>query len=77
LSTVLSLTLFTIITQFSFPLLFYSIQNWEFQYYLNNRTRSYTKDGILYIKPGLLSDIRGEEFLMSGTMDVNGGAPAD
>ncbi len=26
-------------------------QNWEFQYFQNNRTNSYVKDGHLYIKP--------------------------
>ena len=26
-------------------------QNWEFQRYGNNRTNSYVKDGVLYIKP--------------------------
>jgi len=26
-------------------------QNWEFQYYTNNRTNSYVRDGKLFIKP--------------------------
>jgi len=51
--------------------------NWEFQVYHNNRSNSYVKDGILYIMPGLLSDIRGEEFLSTGLFDINGGSPAD
>ncbi|CAG4937642.1 unnamed protein product [Colias eurytheme] len=51
--------------------------NWEFQYYSNNRTNSYTRDGILYIKPSLTSDQFGEHFLTSGLLNVEGGAPAD
>ena len=27
------------------------LQNWEFQIYDNNRSNSYVRDGILYIKP--------------------------
>lgn len=34
--------------------------NWEFQVYQNNRSTTYVKDGILYIKPGLLTDFFGE-----------------
>nr|ACI32832.1 beta-1,3-glucanase [Anthocharis cardamines] len=51
--------------------------NWEFQYYNNNRTNSYTRNGILYIKPTLTSDQFGEGFLTSGVLNVEGGAPAD
>ncbi|XP_022117149.2 beta-1,3-glucan-binding protein [Pieris rapae] len=51
--------------------------NWEFQYYNNNRTNSYVRNGILYIKPTLLSDQYGEGFLTSGVLNVEGGAPAD
>ncbi|KAJ8969729.1 hypothetical protein NQ317_003328 [Molorchus minor] len=51
--------------------------NWEFEYYLNNRTNSYADDGILHIKPTLLADETGEEFLTSGTLELYGGAPAD
>jgi len=50
--------------------------NWEFQYYGNNRTNSYTKDGRLYIKPTLTSDKFGEGFLTSGTLDLWGSTPA-
>ncbi|XP_018563526.1 beta-1,3-glucan-binding protein-like [Anoplophora glabripennis] len=51
--------------------------NWEFQWYNNNRTNSYVENGILHIKPTLLADEKGESFLYSGTLDVNGGSPAD
>ncbi|EAT38986.1 AAEL009178-PA [Aedes aegypti] len=51
--------------------------NWEFQYYLNNRKNSYVENGILYIRPTLLADETGEEFLTSGTLNLNGGSPYD
>ncbi|XP_071954283.1 beta-1,3-glucan-binding protein-like [Antedon mediterranea] len=51
--------------------------NWEFQYYTNNRSNSYTKDGKLYIKPTLTSDKYNEDFLSSGTLDLWGASPAD
>jgi len=51
--------------------------NWEFQYYSNNRTNSYVKNGILYIKPTLLSDAIGEANVESGyTLDIWGLFPA-
>jgi hypothetical protein len=52
-------------------------QNWEFQWYTNSRENSYTEDGVLYIKPTLVADEMGEDFLYSGQLDLNGGAPAD
>ena len=53
--------------------------NWEFEYYDNNRTNSYVKDGALYIQPSLLADEIGEANLKGNgyTLDVWGGAPAD
>ena len=27
--------------------------NWEFEYYMNNRSNSYTRNSVLYIKPTL------------------------
>ncbi|CAG0879122.1 unnamed protein product [Darwinula stevensoni] len=51
--------------------------NWEFQMYWNNRTNSYAEDGILHIRPTLMSDLKGEEFLWTGTMSLYGGGPAD
>jgi len=50
--------------------------NWEFQYYTNNRSNSYTKDGRLYMKPTLTADKYGEAFLTSGTLELWGSTPA-
>lgn len=33
--------------------------NWEFEWYANNRSNSYVKDGVLYIKPTLTEDAIG------------------
>ncbi|XP_066259304.1 beta-1,3-glucan-binding protein-like [Euwallacea similis] len=51
--------------------------NWEFEWYLNNRTNSFAKDGNLHIKPTLLTDDYGEDFIFSGTLDINGCFPVD
>lgn len=51
--------------------------NWEFQWYVNNRTNSYTKDGVLYIKPTYTEDAIGTTTLNSGDVNIWGGAPAD
>lgn len=55
--------------------------NFEFQYYQNNRTNSYVKDGILHIVPTLLADEIGEENVKGSpnwyNLDVWGGSPAD
>ena len=39
--------------------------------------QSYTKDGILYLKPTLTSESFGEEFLKSQELDIWGGQPGD
>ena len=52
-------------------------QNWEFQIYDNRRVNSYTKNGVLYIKPTLTNDFYGENFVESGTLSMLGGSPAD
>ena len=52
-------------------------QNWEFQYYSNNRTNSFTHSGRLFIRPSLTSDQFGTNFLSSGHLNIEGGAPAD
>ncbi|KAK3087910.1 hypothetical protein FSP39_012365 [Pinctada imbricata] len=49
----------------------------EFQYYTNNRSNSYVRDGVLYIKPTLTANTYGESFLSSGTLDLWGSSPAD
>ena len=51
--------------------------NWEFQYYDNNRSNSYVKDGVLYIKPSFLVDDIGEGSLRGGyNLDVWGSSPS-
>ena len=51
--------------------------NWEFQYYDNNRSNSYVKDGVLYIKPSFLADDIGEGALRGGyRFDLWGSQPA-
>lgn len=44
--------------------------NWEFQWYLNHRDNSFTKNGNLHIKPRLTSDYYGEAFLTSGRVVI-------
>lgn len=44
--------------------------NGEFQYYANNRSNSFIRDGALYLKPTLTTDTYGEGFLTSGTLDL-------
>jgi beta-glucanase (GH16 family) len=51
--------------------------NWEFQWYTNNRSNSFTDGGNLLIQPTLLSDRTGEGFLTSGVLNIHGGSPAD
>ena len=52
--------------------------NWEFEYYTNNRTNSYVRDGILYLRPTLTEDDIGLNNVRNGfTMDLWGGSPAD
>ena len=55
--------------------------NWEFEIYQNNRTTSYTRNGVLYITPGLTADllgVNGEQLVKSGyTHDIWGASPAD
>ncbi|KAF7724623.1 hypothetical protein EC973_000867 [Apophysomyces ossiformis] len=40
--------------------------NWEFQWYTNNRSNSFVRDGILYIRPTLTMDLLGEENMKEG-----------
>ena len=51
--------------------------NWEFEVYMNNRTNSFTDDGILYLQPTLTSDMLGEDGVKTGSLNLWGGAPAD
>jgi beta-glucanase (GH16 family) len=53
--------------------------NWEFEVYQNNRSTSYVRDGVLYIKPGLTADFLGSDALVrnGATLDMWGSTPAD
>jgi len=52
--------------------------NWEFQLYHNSRNNSYVRDGVLYLKPTLLSDVIGEGKVLQGhRYDMWGSQPAD
>ena len=51
--------------------------NWEFEWYVNNRSNSYVKDSVLYLKPTYTEDAVGTQTLNSGTVNIWGGAPAD
>jgi hypothetical protein len=44
------------------------IGNFEFQLYDNNRTNSYVRDGVLYIKPTLMYDHIGEAMTNGGSV---------
>ncbi|KAJ3144668.1 hypothetical protein HK101_002623 [Irineochytrium annulatum] len=47
--------------------------NWEFEAYTNNRSNSYVKDGVLYLKPTFTSDLIGEgPMLNGGSIDLSG-----
>jgi beta-glucanase (GH16 family) len=51
--------------------------NWEFEWYVNNRSNSYVKDSVLYIKPTLSEDYIGTTTFRSGSVNIWGGGPAD
>jgi beta-glucanase (GH16 family) len=51
--------------------------NWEFEYYTNNRTNSFVKEGVLHLQPSLSADTFGEDTLRGGDVNLWGGAPAD
>lgn len=51
--------------------------NWEFQWYLNNRSNSYAENGVLYLTPTLTSDAIGEEGLRSAHINLHGGSSVD
>ena len=40
--------------------------NWEFEMYVNNRSNSYTENGVLYIMPTLTADIIGVDKVVNG-----------
>merc|ERR1719253_1241696 len=50
--------------------------NWEFEYYSNNRSNSYVRDGTLFLRPTLTSDTVGEDKVVTGgSLDLWGGSP--
>lgn len=50
--------------------------NWEFQYYDNNWSNNYVKDGVLYLKPTYLAGNIGEGNLRNGcTLNLWGSSP--
>ncbi|RUS89754.1 hypothetical protein EGW08_002457, partial [Elysia chlorotica] len=51
--------------------------NWEFQYYTNNRSNAYVRDGKLFIKPTLVTDRFGPQFPESGYLNLWGANPPD
>jgi len=51
--------------------------NWEFEYYTNNRTNSFVKNGTLFLQPTLTEDTFGVDTLRTGAMDIWGSTPAD
>lgn len=53
------------------------LQDSEFQWFTNNRTNSFVREGNLFIRPTLTVDEFGEPFLRSGVLNVHGGSPAE
>ena len=52
--------------------------NWEFEYYLNNRSNSFVADGVLHLRPTFTADTVGQAQLLSGAdLSLWGGSPAD
>ena len=51
--------------------------NWEFEWYVNNRSNSYVKNGVLYLMPTLTEDAIGLNQLLTGDVNIWGGSPAD
>ncbi|XP_037087444.1 beta-1,3-glucan-binding protein-like [Pollicipes pollicipes] len=51
--------------------------NWEFEGYNNNRTNSFVRDGILFVKPTLTAERFSNDYLYSGVLDMNGDNPFD
>ncbi|KXN69864.1 glycoside hydrolase family 16 protein, partial [Conidiobolus coronatus NRRL 28638] len=50
--------------------------NWEFEYYSNNRSTSFVKNGKLHLRPILTSESIGEDAVKNGgTIDLWGNQP--
>lgn len=50
-------------------------KTFEFQWYTSNRSNSFTENGKLHIRPTLVADIFGEDFLTQGTLNLHGASP--
>lgn len=50
--------------------------NWEFEWYANNRSTSYVRDGALYISPRLTNDTITTAGLATADVNLWGGDPA-
>lgn len=46
--------------------------NWEFEWYVNNRTNSFVQDSVLHIQPTLTHDVLGDE-MVTGDVNIWGG----
>ncbi|CAH2003596.1 unnamed protein product [Acanthoscelides obtectus] len=44
--------------------------NWEFEWYSPDKRNSYVQNGVLHIKPTLLADEKGNDFLYKGTITI-------
>ena len=54
------------------------LSNFSSQYYTNNRSNSFVRDGVLYLKPTLTAELIGDQSLMGGTeINLWGSTPAD
>jgi beta-glucanase (GH16 family) len=51
--------------------------NWEFEWYVNNRSCSYIKDSVLYLRPTMTDDAIGLQTMQTGDVNIWGGSPAD
>eukprot|EP00471_Norrisiella_sphaerica_P000230 CAMPEP_0184484960 /NCGR_PEP_ID=MMETSP0113_2-20130426/6609_1 /TAXON_ID=91329 /ORGANISM="Norrisiella sphaerica, Strain BC52" /LENGTH=471 /DNA_ID=CAMNT_0026866195 /DNA_START=277 /DNA_END=1692 /DNA_ORIENTATION=+ len=49
--------------------------NWEFEMYVNSRRNSYVRDGVLFMKPTLTSDVYGADMVL-GENEATGDQPA-
>jgi len=51
--------------------------NWEFEWYVNNRSNSYVNDSKLFLQPTFTEDYLGDNGMRTGSVDFWGGSPAD
>jgi hypothetical protein len=47
-------------------------QDFEFVAYSSERDNSYVSDGVLHIAPTLVSEIRNDDFITNGKLDLSG-----